>query len=143
MPEYVSAGMLEQVRFLFRAALDHTYTRLPTLATAPPDEDAWGQSTVMTGPPVAGLPCKLTFSEAVQRDERGATTTKRPLLWIAHDDPLAIGDQVREIRDGDGRLLLGAAAVTRHEASPDRRGAATLVVELLVTESNVDAPGVA
>jgi hypothetical protein len=144
---YVTPGMLAEVRRFFEAALDQTYTRIPLVgltAGEPPVPllDDWGHQQTGQGTPVPGLACKLSYGETVVRDEHGAVVVRRPLFWVRHTDPIAVGDLVTDVRDADGRLLLESAAVVRIEASPDRPGAATTVCELAGAESTpIPPPG--
>ena len=93
------------LRRVVGSALAHTY-RVASLDTEAGDDQAeWGA-------PSAPLPC---FYVATQRelgpDARGQVVLDSPRLLVAHDDPLAAGQQVSDVRDGDGVLLLDAAEV--------------------------------
>jgi hypothetical protein len=135
MVTYVTPGMLAEVRRFFEAALDQTYTRVPLVglvAGEPPVPllDEWGHQQTGQGTPMPGLPCKLSYAETVTASEQGAVVVRRPLFWVRHTEPIAVGDLVTDVRDADGRLLLETAAVVRIEANPDQSGAATTVCEL-------------
>jgi hypothetical protein len=134
MPVLVTRGMVEQLRLLFGAALDERYTRVPLVAVldgqSQPLLDDWGQQVTEPGVPVAGLACKLRLVETVSHDDRGAFLLRQPTLWVRHDDPLAVGDSVQDVRDGEGRLLLSRAAVVRVEATPVGPGTVTTAAEL-------------
>lgn len=134
MPVLRTPGMVKTLRHLFGGALDETYTRVPIVAVVDganaPVFDAWGAQLTESGVPVTGGICKLRTVETVNRDDRGALLIRRPFLWVRHDDPIAVGDLVRDVRDGEGRLLLGQAAVVRLEPTPTGPGAITIAVEL-------------
>lgn len=140
MPQLTTPGMIATLRHLFGGALDETYTRVPVVGTA---EDAWGQQTAQHGTPVPALACKLRVVESVTRDDLGALLLRRPFLWVRHDDPIAVGDTVTDVRDGEGRLLLERASVIRVEATPVGVGTVTTAVELEGAEAvPLPAPGV-
>jgi hypothetical protein len=146
MPVLVTAGMVKTLRHLFGSALDETYTRVPIVPVVDgvlaPVLDDWGQQLTASGTPVTGGSCKLRTVETVSRDDRGALLIRRPFLWVRHDDPIAVGDLVRDVRDGEGRLLLAAAAVVRVEATPVGPGTVTTAVELEGAEAiPLPAPG--
>lgn len=144
-PVMVSPGMLEEARRLHGAALVHAYTRVPTVAALDEDDrpiyDDWGGATVTSGTPVVGNRCLFVPRDQQTVDERGRLTLSQPILRVPHDDPLRVGDLVRDVVDQEGRALLSIAAVVAYRAVPNRGGCVTAVAELQVIESDVTPPG--
>lgn len=146
-PVLVSRGMLTEIRVLFGAALTYTYTRVPTVQPIDPETDLpavddWGLAVSQPGVPVAGQPCMLQSADQAQDTDSGPLVVRRTLLWARHDDPIKVGDQVQDVTDQDGRVLLDWATVRTVAASPDTPAAATVLCELAVAESSpVPPPG--
>lgn len=134
MPVLVTPGMVKTLRHLFGAALDETCTRVPILpvmlASGQVKTDEWGQPLTAAGTPETGIRCKLRTIETTSRDDRGALVVRQPFLWVEHTQPIAVGDLITDVRDGEGRLLLPQAAVVRVEPTPVGPGTVTTAVEL-------------
>lgn len=113
MPGLISAGTTAQLRRTFDSLLAHTYTRTPVTVTDGP----YGSETT-TGAPVTGQPCRYRPTDRLRLADGARVTVSVPTLTVPHDDPIAVGDLVSDVRDSEGVVLLaGPLAVETIEAS--------------------------
>jgi hypothetical protein len=120
LPPYLTPGLADAAVHTFSGGLPHTYTRTPVAVGAP---DVWARRVKTSGTPVTGVRCRyLPRTQVVTTDEGRVLTTTPPhhggtlaslqTLTVLPDDPLAVDDQVSDIRDSRGRVLLtGPASV--------------------------------
>lgn len=111
----------ERVRARF---LNHRYTRVPRgqIASPPaaPDalEDDWGNPLPVQDPDAgapgtdAGASCLYIDAGAYLPTPQGPIQVTDPTLLVAYDDPIAVGDLVRNVvNPGTSELLLAEARV--------------------------------
>jgi hypothetical protein len=103
MAGLISSAEAIGIRDALSVFLTHTYTRTPMLAGAADSENS---VTYTTGTPVTAVPCKYRASDRVQVEISGALVLRAPTLSVAHDDPLKAGDQISNIKDSEGVVLL-------------------------------------
>lgn len=108
--EYISPGLLGNMRREVRRFLLHTYTRTSRLVTptgsAVGTLDSWGQQSYQFGTPVTGIPCFYAVKEIPFPTAEGLTTLNIPVLTLGFDDPIMVGDHVSNIQTQDGTVLV-------------------------------------
>jgi hypothetical protein len=105
--------------------LTHTYTRLSRGArTAPPvalDEDEWGNPLVATDTDpqapasVAGVACLYIPRGGFVQSNQGLVQVETPTLLVAWNDPLQVGDEVRNVADPTNGTVLQAWAAVKSQ----------------------------
>jgi hypothetical protein len=131
-------GIARAVRANLAPILAHTYERTPTTGAA---ADLWARRVKTPGTPVERVPCRyiprtvLTTTAggyvlATEPPAHGGSVNYLQTLTVAHDDPLVVGDQVGDIRDSEGVLLLAGPAVV--EADMPHAGGGPLTLRMLV-----------
>jgi hypothetical protein len=107
--------------------LRHTYVRVATIdalddspPAASPAEDAYGDPLMVQGDPEPPRKCLydhqssdeyLPRNDAYLRTDHGTLEVYGPMLYVAHDDPLKPGDEVRNVTDAEGRVYVLSAQV--------------------------------
>lgn len=88
--------------------LVHSYTRQAyTTGTV----DAHGNAVeVAAGSPVTGVACQFSLRQELINDAQGSRLVSLPVLKLAWDDPLAVGDRVSNVQDQTGAVLLDGPA---------------------------------
>lgn len=115
--------MMGRVRKRIAKLLRHTYTRvahIDTLDSASPQSpstDEYGEPIMTFAPPVTGIPCLLDDSLGnLQRSSYGAIEISQFLMYVAHDDPLNDGDEIRDLADPrEGLVYVKSAVVEADE----------------------------
>jgi hypothetical protein len=102
MPGLISAGTTAQLRRTFDSLLAHTYTRTPSVAD---DDETYGPNDD-NGTPSTGQKCRYRATVRLRLEDGNRVTVDTPTLTVPHDDPIKSGDQVSDVRDSDGVLLL-------------------------------------
>jgi hypothetical protein len=103
MSGLISSAEAVGLRDALSVFMVHTYSRTPRVAGA---EDNHGNETEADGTAVTGVACKYRASDRVRVDIDGALVLRAPTLTVAHDDPLTDGDQVSNVQDSEGVVLL-------------------------------------
>lgn len=103
MPLFTATDIAD-FRTLVADVLTHRYTRVAP--GAPGAEDAWGQTTYGADVSTLSVPCLYRPAEKGLQTERGEAVQSAPVLLVAHDDTIAVGDRVRDVADADGAVLL-------------------------------------
>lgn len=88
--------------------LVHTYTRTPLVDGTEGDD---GHTPLVPGAPVMGVPCLYQTVERAVRDAGGVTIVDVPTLYVLPDDPLVVGNEVSNILDTAGTVLLAGPLV--------------------------------
>lgn len=106
-------GLLAAVREIVDLTHGHTYTRIPRVAGA---RTAWGTTPLTPGTPQVGRACTYVNRDDIDTRETGVVVRQTPplqvsnvyreVLYLPWDDDLAKDDQVANVLDPDGRLLL-------------------------------------
>lgn len=105
----VGSALSRKVSRTLQHFLVHRYTRS---SVVPSDtEDAWGDEEEAPDTTTSGLRClygsqQAYQSEPLSSDASGARTVRTPALFVAPDDPLAVGDVVFSILDAAGAVLV-------------------------------------
>lgn len=124
----ISASLTRTIRRMLAPLLSNTYTRTTEGAGV---QDAHFNETAEPGTPVSGLPCVFLWSDRLVIDEGGRTTVKTPTLYVPYDDPLAVGDEVTNVIDRDGTVLLaGPALVDTIDPAAESGGSAIKIAVL-------------
>lgn len=106
MPALISAGTAASIRRVFNSMMSHTYTLTPY--TSGPD-DGYG-STPTPGTPVSGKKCSYRQQRQLRFIDGTRLTIDTPTLTVPHDDPIKVGDEVSNVRDTNGVMLMAGAA---------------------------------
>ena len=115
MPGLISAGTTAQLRRTFDALLAHTYDLTPMSSGG--TDDGYGP-TQTPGAVVAGRPCRYRAVQRLRLNNGDRVQVLTPTLTVPHDDPIKPDDEVSNVRDADGVLLLaGPLTVETVEAS--------------------------
>lgn len=111
------------IREALAVFLVHSYTRQVYAAGA---EDAHGNTAdAPSGDPVTGVACAYATRETLVNDLQGSRLVNIPVLTLAWDDPLAVGDRVSNVTDQTGAVLLAGPAVVETISVAAGLGAAT------------------
>jgi hypothetical protein len=136
---YVSDGMTTSIRAIFGGGLQHTYTLVPYSYSAP---DFWTDKTATAGTPVTGKKCRYLPKPLIREYDTGRATLVLPAvtddtLLVPWDDPIKVGDHVKDIRahsspgEATGRLLFTKEAFV--EVVTEGEGEEEDTVELVRT----------
>ena len=110
----ISSGTAASIRRVFQDMMAHTYTLTPYTSGS---DDGYG-STQTAGTPVTGKKCSYRQTRRLRLTEGDRVTVDTPTLTVPHDDVIKVGDEVSDVRDSDGQVLLvGPVRVETIEAS--------------------------
>lgn len=73
--------------------------------------DEWNQPTFEPGPIVGPLRCLYEARSRQVVDSSGRRVIVEPTLWIDNSDDLQPGDQVEDVTDRSGHVLLASATI--------------------------------
>lgn len=93
---------------IFDQLLSHTYTRTPVTAST---ADTWGINAESSGNAVSNQVCFFNPSEALRINEAGQVTIRGPVLLVAANSVLNVGDQVSNVASGGSTLEAGPLTV--------------------------------
>lgn len=100
----MGAALARKMSRTLQRQLTHTYTR--STVTISDTADTWGDEAVSAGAGTSGLRCLYgSQAEALTSDTQGYRTVRVPILYVAPDDPLAVGDVVTNVLDAAGAVL--------------------------------------
>jgi hypothetical protein len=112
--QMLSRGLTRSVRGIVAIGFAHTYTRTPVAPAT--GKDLFARSVGTPGTPVTGVPCRYVQRTQLQQRPDGRVVGISPpavggertieTLGLRWDDPLKVGDQVSDVRDASGRVLL-------------------------------------
>lgn len=115
MPALISDAAAVAVRQALAPTLVHKYDRTPITAG-----DVDGEEVSTPGATVTGVACRYEAQGRTIRDVRGQMSVSGPVLTVAYGDPLAVGDQVANVRNSkDETLIVGPLTVQRRLDSDD------------------------
>jgi hypothetical protein len=105
----VASALSRKVSRTLQRFLVHRYTR--SSVTPSDTEDDWGDEEEADPSSTSGLRClygsqQAYQSEPLSSDASGVRTVRTPALFVAPDDPLAVGDVVTGILDAAGTVLV-------------------------------------
>lgn len=137
---FLTPGLAASATRILSGGLGHTYTRTPVAYAA---RDRWSRTTGTPGTPVAGVRCRYLDRAHVRKADGGEIVVVSPAahggtlaflttLTVLPDDPLAVGDQVSNIRDARGVVLLEGPATVQADLS--HAGFGTTTLRMLVLE---------
>lgn len=110
-----SDRMAAMTRRAIRPLLTHTYRKSTPIAVADgsgtPLKDDWNRPVTAPGAPSDPAPCLYESRTRLVADESGRRLIVQPTLSVYHDDPLAPGDEIVEVQDADGRVILAYGVV--------------------------------
>lgn len=110
---YLTDRLAQGVRRQFAGMMAHTYDRVPMTRGTRND---WSVTTMTPGAVQAGRPCRYMHRGHVEITPDGYAVVSEPpvqgafvfreVLLLPWDDDLAVDDQIQNVRDLDGRVLL-------------------------------------
>lgn len=120
----MSPMMIGRARRHIRRLLRHTYTRVPKVAqdvVAALDEYGVPTAPASAAAAVPNVRCLYEDNAGtLMRTDHGVELVTTPVLYVAYDDPLRSGDEVRDIIDPRERRMFVVRAIAElptHEAS--------------------------
>jgi hypothetical protein len=114
MPILNVADILD-LRSVEAESFTHTYTRVP--ATTGPN-NPWEEPTLVLGTPTSGVPCTLQYAETAIKTDTGIVTVRQQQLFIAYDDPLKVGDTIRDVTTALLPIVILAGDYQIHSVEP-------------------------
>jgi hypothetical protein len=105
----ISAAAIAAPRRALLKLLVHAYDRVSVTTT-----ETDGDEMPVLGVSTVGVTCRYEAAGQTLRTAEGLVLVSGPQLTVAHDDPLAIGDLVVNVRNSaDAVLLRGPLTVAR------------------------------
>jgi hypothetical protein len=135
----LTPGMAAAVGNIFKAALPHTCT---LTARTPGARSGWAVTSTTPGTPRTGQPCRyvsrtlLTRTDggyilAVEPSPTGGTAAFVETLMLPAGSDIAVDDEITNIRDLAGRVLLAGPVAVESVMPHAGLGATTLIVAVL------------
>lgn len=103
MPGLISASEAASIREALDLFLVHTYARVPVDQTGA--DQGYGPTDVERTP-VAGLPCKYAAETRIRLAGGDRVLVNVPTLTVPASDVTKVGDEVQNVADSDGTLML-------------------------------------
>ena len=96
------------VRRIVRQFLVHRYTRVPVGGGT---EDTWNDIEEVPGTPVLAQRCQYSVKDNYVKTDEGVVLIKAPTLTVLWNDPVGVGDLVKDVKTRQGVVLLAGPAV--------------------------------
>lgn len=110
--------------------LKHTYTYIDVASVASGDDNGGYNDIMLDADPITEQKCLFFFEDIETSTSSGIILMHTPTLYVLHNDPIQVKDNVSNVLNEDGLVLLESASVMSIDNTAEIGGAIVKVCRL-------------